>query len=162
MKTIKFDFCGNLGGIFKMYAIPPGSFDRIRKDYKKGLVYLDLINTGDIIDIYFTQDTLSFTEEKSQPSAGSLYNPVISGIIPKANQLNQEQLTRLEYGEWLVLFQDNNGFIRLAGNDQNTLMFNRKETTGGAISARNQIEFTFEGFQSQPCYFIEPDEITIL
>lgn len=162
MKTIKFDFWTNLGGISKIYAIPPSSFFRVRTNYTKGLKYLDLRNTGDIIDIYCTDETVSFTEEKSQPSAGSLYNPIISGVIPRSNSLNQQQLTRLESGVWLLLFIDNNDNLRLSGNEQNQLVFNRNEATGATLVTRNQITFTFEGFQSQPSCFIEPDEISIL
>lgn len=154
MKTIIFDFCDNLGGLSKMYAIPPASLESITHNYTQKQSFLNITDDENILEIYCTPDTMQFTEEKTQPSAGPTYNPVVTGITPKANELNQEQLIRLESGYWLLLFEDNNGKTRLAGDENSYLVFNRTESTGQNIQNRNQIQFTFSGLQSHPCYFI--------
>ncbi|MDH6355457.1 hypothetical protein M2132_001800 [Dysgonomonas sp. PH5-45] len=155
MKAITFDFGSNLGGLNKVYAIPPSSLIEIIHNYSKKQISLRLTGTSDIIEIYCILDTMQFTEEKTQPAAGPTYNPVITGITPKSNEINQEQLIRLESSYWLLLFEDNNGNTRLAGNEDLFLVFNRTESTGQTIQSRNQIQFTFSGFQSHPCYFIQ-------
>jgi hypothetical protein len=159
MKKVVFDFCGNLGGITRLYAIPWDTFRGLSHDYTKGLSYLNVLDCDEVIEIYCTEDTLNFTEEKTQPGSGATYRPVLTGIIPKENRPNRELLTRLECNAWLVLFRDSNGNIRLAGDgERETLMvFNRTSTTGQSPAARNQMEFTFSGEQSHACYFIEPD-----
>lgn len=154
MKAITFDFCDNLGGLAKMYAIPLASLENITHNYTQKQSFLNITDDENMIEIYCTPDTMQFSEEKTQPSAGPTYNPVIIGTIPKAHELNQEQLIRLESDYWLLLFEDNNGKMRLAGDEDSLLVFTRIESTGQSIQNRNQIQFTFSGFQSHPSYFI--------
>lgn len=157
MEKVQFDFSSNIGGICRMFAIPPSSFVRIFRNHKKGLTYLYVIRRSDIIDIYFTEDTGDFIEDEKLTAAGPAYKIEIKGIVPKSHLLNQKQLTCLTHGRWLVLFQDNNENIRLAGNEETLLRFERRDTSG-TITTRNQIEFSFRGVQSEPCCFIELDD----
>jgi len=154
METITFDFCSNLGGLNKIYAIPRNLLESITNDYTKKQRYLNLTSNEGMIEIYCTPDTMKFTEEKAQTSAGPAYNPVITGSIPKANEPNQDQLSKLESDYWLLLFEDENGNMRLAGDEDSSMILNRNEDSGKAIQDKNQTAFTFSGMQSHPCYYI--------
>jgi len=155
MKVLNFDFDGNLGGLSRMFAIPVSSYKRVRRDHTTNYNYLEVINPDNIIDIYFTDDTENFTEDFENGA----YKVNVSGINPKSNKINQEQLTRLQSEVyWFILFQDNNGFVRLAGNEENQPAFSSSETTG-QITSRNQIAFSFSGVQSDSCLFIELEEM---
>jgi hypothetical protein len=161
MERIEFDFCGNTSGIVSLYAIPPSAVESITHNYKEDTTRLNLINTDAIMEIYCTEDTLLFTEEKEQTNAGAPYNPVITGITPKLQPINKKNLSLLETGYWLVLFIDNNGFVRLAGDLENHLIFNREQTTGQG-AGRNQTEFTLSGYQTHSTYFIDPSTISFI
>ncbi|MDD3194389.1 MAG: hypothetical protein PHU68_01135 [Paludibacter sp.] len=150
MKKLEFDFNGNMGGITRMFAIPENSYKRIVPDHTNKKVRLEVKNRADIIDIYFIDDTDTFTEEYDN----GLYKVQVSAIFPKLNRLTQHDLIKLDTENWRVLFQDNNDNIRLAGNDDYALEFRRIDTTG-RISARNQVSFTFYGAQITPCCFID-------
>ena len=155
MKQLNFDFSGNLGGLSRMFAIPVKSYKRIRRDHTNSLNYLEVINRDDIIDIYITEDTGLFKEDFENGA----YKVQITGINPKSNKLNQEQLKRLESEKyWFVLFLDNNNNVRLAGTEENQPAFTRTDTTG-QMDSRNQIEFAFTGVQSDACEFIELEEM---
>jgi hypothetical protein len=159
MKTVSFDFCGNLGGAHKIYAIPPGSLVSISHNHTQGKTTLNLSGEDDLVEIYCTPDTLQLTEEKTQTSAGTAYNITVTGVHPKTDAPDREQLAILESGYWLVLLEDNNGALRLAGDKNTFLIFNNTKTTGQAIQNRNQLQFTFSGMQPFPCHFI--DEINM-
>lgn len=154
MKSIVFDFCSNLGGVNKMYAIPPALLESISHNYTEKKSYLNITDTDDMIEIYCSIDTMQFSEKMEQSSAGAVYEVELTGVIPKSNALNQDEIARLESEYWLILFEDNNGNTRLAGNENSHLVFQRTDTTGKTMAARNQIEFTFSGSQSHACYFI--------
>jgi hypothetical protein len=154
MKKLQFDFNGNMGGISRMFAIPLTSFKRIRRDFTNKLNYLEVINREDIIDIYFTENTDSFSEDYED----GLYSVQINAVNPKSNKLNQQQLIRLETENWIVLFQDNNNMVRLAGNEDYSLDFRRNDTTG-QMDTRNQVNFSFYGSMATPCEFIELTEM---
>ena len=160
MKKIEFDH-HNIGGIYRIYAIPESSFLRVREDAISGRGHLDLIRTGDIIDLYVVDDSVVFTEEQSRSAPGAGYDVTIAGIIPKSNAPNRKQFLELENKTFLVLFLDNNSNVRLAGTEENRLYFKRKETTG-TLNSRNQIEFEFKGKQVKPCYFIDTKELPYL
>ena len=157
MKQITFDFY-NIGGIQKIYAIPETSFRRVLEDTTSGNCTLSLIRIDDIIEIYTVDDTLLFTEEQIRNAPGNAYQVSITGIIPKSNPINRKQMLRLENTPLLALFIDNNDFVRLAGTEENRMIFKRKDTTG-TMQSRNQIDFEISGTQSNPCYFIDPQSI---
>ena len=150
MKQLQFDFSGNLGGISRMFAIPVSSYKRLRRDHTHGLNFLEVINRSDIIDIYLTDDSGDFKESQER----GVYKVEIGGIVPKSNPLNSIQLFTLENNYWYILFQDNNDFVRLAGTEENQLIFTRTDSSG-QMTSRNQIEFLFSGLQTEPCAFIE-------
>lgn len=155
MKQLNFDFSGNLGGITRMFAIPVKSFLRVRRDHTNAKNYLEVVDRENIIDIYMVEDSAVFREDYARGA----YNVSITGINPKSNKLNQEHLTRLESEQyWFVLFMDNNDNVRLAGTEENQLLFARTDTTG-QIDSRNQIEFSFTGVQTTACEFIELEEM---
>jgi hypothetical protein len=160
MKKIEFDFL-NVGGVQKIYAIPDTSFRGVREDITSGKCYIDLFRFENIIELYTVYDSVVFNEEQSRQTAGTAYDLTISGIIPKACPLNRQQFQVLENTPLLVLFQDYNDNIRLAGTENNQLFFSRKETTG-TIYTRNQIEFEIKGKQTSPCYFIHPEILEFL
>jgi hypothetical protein len=160
MKAIEFDFF-NIGGVQKIYAIPDTSLLRIREDFSSGKCFPDLVRMEDIIEIYTVYDTVIFNEEQSRNTPGTAYSVSISGIIPKACLPNRRQLQTLENTPLFVLFLDCNGNIRLAGTEENRLIFTRKETTG-TVNTRNQIEFEIRGMQASPCYFIDPKELEFI
>ena len=153
MQTIEFDFY-NIGGVHQIYAIPETSFLRVREDATSGRCYLDLTRLNDIIKIYAVDDSVVFTEEQSRNPAGVGYDITVSGIIPKSHLPNRRQLLSLENTPLYVLLIDNNDNIRLAGTEENKLVFSRKDTTG-TLNARNQIEFEIKGKQTSPCYFLD-------
>lgn len=159
MKTITFDFSTNLGGIEKIYAIAPEAIASIDRNYTDNTTTLHLTSTDSIIDIYCSMDTLQFTEKQEQTSAGSSYSIEITGITPKQNPIHQEALARLESEYWTILFKDNNGNYRLAGNEEELLTFQRVGTTGKKMSERNQIEFVFIGTLSNSALFIDNKNI---
>lgn len=153
MTPFNFDPDSNMGGVCRIFAIPPTSFVKLWTDHVNGFNYLTVRNREDIIDIYSIDEETSFTEEYKSGA----YNPVITGITP-GNTKDRLPIEKLDSGYWYVLFQDNNGFIRLAGTEDNMLSFSRTTTTGN-LGNRNQIAFQFAGKQLSECYYIELSDI---
>ena len=159
MKTLKFDF-SNMGGICRMYAIPPSCIRRVRKDYMTGLYYVDFRNYDNIIFIpIYADDTFYFNEDQSFDNPGDGYSINIGGVIPKLMFENTSDISILERGQWYVLFADNNGRVKLAGDDEVRLKFLTHKTTGTRAADRNQIAFTFSSIQENPTIDITPDDI---
>jgi hypothetical protein len=156
MKQVTFE-CFNQGGLNRLVAIPLTSFLKIRKDYATNKDYLQLINESGIIDIYITQDSAGFDEESQYSNAGTSYLVNITGVTPKSGKVNQDIFFMLENNldGWLVLFEDNNGYLRLAGNKESRLIFTRRDTTGNTLVSRNQVSFTFTGTINDRAAFIE-------
>lgn len=154
MKTLDLTTDGNLGGLSRIYAIPATSFKRIWQDHTNSLNYLRVINREDIIEIYCS-DNANFSE----PYEKGLYKPALSGFVPASSPITDKQLrTLVTPAHWLVLFEDNNGFWRLAGSAENKLTFNYTDQTG-ALSGVNQLAFTFTGSARFKSKFIDMAEI---
>lgn len=162
MKKLIFDF-ENIGGVSRLFAIPPSSFERIRRDYAKKLNYLECKNMADIIEIpIYADSTFYFNEDQSFEAAGDTYSVEIGGVIPKMMMSNASGIECLERGSWYVLLQDMNGEVRLSGDEQVKMKFLTKKSTGNSAVNRNQIAFTFTCRQENPSVYIELDDMSNL
>lgn len=158
MTPFNFEPAVNMGGVCRIFAIPPTSFVRLWTDHVNCISYLTVTNREDIIDIYSIDEETSFTEEYES----GVYNPVLTGVTPggrdNENAKNREILEKLDSGYWYLLFEDNNGFIRFSGTEENLLTFSRVNTTGN-VGSRNQNEFRFSGKQLRESCYIELSDI---
>lgn len=154
MKKISFDFKTNLPGLSLVYAIPPSSFKRVRRDYTNKKFYIELIKTENIIDFYFTDDTAQF----KQVGENNGYKTELNLVAPKDQPDNRDVFRELLAGYWYVLFVDQNNHIRLIGTEEYQLRFTLEATTSG----RNQVSCSFNGFQDDQAMFIEDYGINIL
>lgn len=162
MKKLIFDF-ENIGGVSRLFAIPPSSFERIRRDYVTGLNYIECKTHANIIEIpIYADGTFYFNENQSFEAAGDTYVVEIGGVIPKQMVQSAVDIERLERGSWYVLLQDMNGEVRLSGDEQVKMKFLTKKSTGTSAVSRNQIAFTFTCQQENPSVYIELDNISDL
>lgn len=154
MKTINLN-TDNLGGLLHLYAIPPASFHRIRRDYVNDLNYLELVQRDDVIDIpIFANDTYIYTEEKSTGDVGDYWSITIEGVIPRLSQENQPVIEELERGLWYVVAQDSNGEIHFCGQEDALLLFTNSKTSGQSASSRNGTSFSFACIQDASSIFL--------
>lgn len=154
MKTINLD-TDNLGGLLHLYAIPPTSFVRIRKDYVNDLNYLELMQRGDVIDLpVFANDTYVYNEEKTTSDAGDNWHIVIEGVIPRLSPDNQLVIELLERGLWYVVAEDANGEVHLCGQEDAWMLFSSSKTSGQTVTNRNGTSFTFSCVQDEPTIFL--------
>lgn len=154
MKTIKLD-TDNLGGLIHLYAIPPTSFHRIRKDYVKKLNYLELKQRDDVIDIpIFANDTYIYSENKNTGDVGDYWSITIEGVIPRLSPDNQELIEQLERELWYVVALDANGEVHLCGQEDAWMIFTTSKTSGQSAASRNGTTFVFACTQDSPTIFI--------
>lgn len=154
MKTIQFD-CDNLGGLIHLYAVPPTSFLRIRKDYLTNKNYLELKNRDDVIDIpVYPNDTYLYNEEKTTTDAGDCWQVEIEGVIPRLQPQNHDIIELLERGLWYVVAEDANGEVHLCGQEDAWMLFSSSKTSGQTVTNRNGTSFTFSCVQDEPTIFL--------
>lgn len=154
MKKVTFDFQTNLPGLSIVYAIPPESLKRVRRDYSGDKYFLELVKPDDIIEFYFIEDSAQF----KQVAEYNGYKSELSLIVPKDQPDNRNLFLELIAGYWSVLFVDQNNYIRLVGTQENQLRFTMEANTSG----RNQISCLFSGYQDEQAMFIENFGINIL
>lgn len=158
MKTILFD-CDNLGGLIHLYAVPPTSFLRIRKDYLTNKNYLELKNRDDVIDIpVYPNDTYLYNEEKTTTDAGDCWQVEIEGVIPRLQPQNHDIIELLERGLWYVVAEDANGEVHFCGQEDAWMLFSSSKTSGQTVTNRNGTSFTFSCVQDEPTIFLSDFE----
>lgn len=160
MKQPIFDF-DNIGGICKLYAIPLSSFLRIRKDYGADTDHLEVKQRESIIELTVWGEGFDFVEEHINDARGDGYEISISGFIPKISA-NKHIVETLERGEWLVLFQDSNGDVKLSGQEEIPMKFMSKKTTGKTYASFNNISFSFSCVQPDPSVNITLSEYDLI
>lgn len=158
METFKFDY-QNRGGVNQIYAISWGAVRYLRINYRTGAWQLKLYNqtpTGEhVIEIPVIAGGFTFQETRIDDEKGIHYEPAILGTIPKCSLENAPLLKRLEMGRWLVLFVDNNGYMRIAGDKDTPLHFSTEKALGSLPADLNATAFEFSAQQPQEARYLE-------
>lgn len=154
MRKLKFD-TDNIGGLQKVCALPVGSYTLVY-NYATKTYSLTLGDTTEavLLEVY-ADGTYSFGENHGRDEHGDYWQPSVGGQIPRHSADNADLLETLERGQWVVLCYDNNGVLRLAGDDQTPLTFSTEATSGAQTTDMNGTAFTFTGKLGHPSYVVE-------
>ena len=145
-----------LGGLHHIHCIPVSVMGEIEIDYATGLHSFTLNSTDGVYDIpCLGGDDYSFGEEHGRDENGDYWQPTVVGIIPHPDLLNAGDIEALERGEWIVLCEDQNGVLRLCGDEDTQLTFSTATTSGTAPTDKNQVVFTLTGKLGHPSYVVE-------
>lgn len=156
--TLQFD---NRGGIAYMYALPPTSLVRVRKNFfTKETLTPEFVNRGDILQIpVYAGAEFRYTEKKQYTEDGVMYYVEVSGVIPH-HYIERQVIDKLARKGWLVVFCDKRGIVMLSGTQNIPLQFLYDDDSGSKESDTNGIRFTFSGMEAIPS--IECDQVDIL
>lgn len=112
-------------------------------------------------ELEYVLETARFDEEASEGQHGATKRLGLSGFIPKDDASKAYALQNLEGGEFIVAFLDNNGKLKVAGNEDIALNFNYQFGSQDQLSRRNGYLFNFEGNSHLKSYFYNGDITTI-
>lgn len=142
----------NMGGAVKLWAIPQPVVTSIASGV------LSLSSEDDVIEIYFTAETLKLDHEfvnSKNDKAGGFHNNRITAFVPKISEDTEEQLDYLRGRDFVVLLLDSNYQYMAIGNTTNALHFSYTSSTGADSAELNGYNIVFEGkTRSAPAYNI--------
>lgn len=148
MKEISFDR-DNIGGLHRVIAIPPSNYN-LEHNYATGENSLEYSDVNAVLIPVDADTTYSFVESHGRDEHGDWWQPTITGTIPKQCADNAAIIEQLERGQWVVLCEDNNGTLRLCGDDEIPLTFATDAGTGASTTDINGTTFTFSGKLGHP------------
>lgn len=142
MRKIELKDNANLGGLMSIVAVPPTAvYELSKRKNHTAFEYNDAL----AIEIYCTEGTMHYNRNAEEGIK-------IAGSTPRISADGELLFRQLEVGYWLVVFEDNNGEKRLAGDMSNQLAFRRTETTG-TLGEKNEIKWEFWGkTMNQPLF----------
>ena len=143
----------NLGGILKIWAIPPD-------DIIIGFNTANFITTANIIEMYCSPGSISFTEKESQEKYGLGYKNEINAFIPKDSPEVQSIINDMTGRKWVVILLDQNEQYKVAGTPEIPLRVSFDLDTGSDTPDRNGHSVSFYGTQTSKAKFIS-DPFTI-
>ena len=138
-----------MGGVLRICAIP-------QSDISVSGNHVTFISEANLIDIYYQEDSASFSEEMTKSFAGTSYKVELSAIVPCDTSETLKQISDMERrSKYLVIYMDGNGNYKLAGTKPVPLRFSAKATTGSGTSGLNHFSISFSGSQRKRAVFIE-------
>lgn len=148
MKTINKQ-SENMGGVLRLWAVP-------QSDISVSGNQVTILSDANMVDIYSTEDSASFSEEMTKSFAGTAYKVELSAIVPCDTSETIKQISDMERrNKYLVIYIDGNGNYKLAGTTKVPLRFSAKATTGSGTSGLNHYSISFSGSQRKRAIFIE-------
>jgi hypothetical protein len=137
----------NLGGILKIWAIPPD-------DIIIGFNTANFKTTANISELYCSPGSISFTEKESQEKYGLGYKNQLNAFIPKDSPEVQSIINSMSGRKWVVVFLDQNEQFKVAGTPEIPLRVSFDLDTGADTPDRNGHSISFYGIQTSKAKFI--------
>jgi hypothetical protein len=137
----------NLGGLLFIWAVPPD-------DLSISLNVVSFLTTDNIIEIYCSPGSISFTEKESQEKYGLGYKNELNAFIPKDSPESQAIINSMTGRKWIVAFLDQNQQFKVAGTPEIPLRVSFDLDTGSDTPDRNGHSISFYGTQTSKAKFI--------
>jgi hypothetical protein len=137
----------NLGGLLFIWAVPP---DDIVVSFNTA----NFRTTDNIIEIYCSPGSISFTETATQEKYGLGYKNEINAFIPKDSAEVQVIITDMTGRKWVVVFLDQNGQFKVAGTPEIPLRVSFDLDSGADMADRSGHSVSFYGAQTSKAEFI--------
>lgn len=138
----------NMGGLLKIWAIPPSVITITGNT-------VQFSSTEDIIEMYCSPGSMSFTEKQLRENAGTAFQTELKSFLPKdspeATRLINEMINR----RWIVVYKDQNEQFKMAGRIQIPLRVAFDLDTGSDTPERNGHSVSFFGKQTNKAVFID-------
>ena len=138
----------NLGGLLAIWAVPPA-------DIYIGFNAVSFFTTENIIEMYCSPGSISFTEKESQEKYGLGYKNEINAFIPKDSPETQAIINDMIGRKWVVILLDQNEQFKLAGTPEIPLRVSFDLDTGADTPDRNGHAVSFYGIQTSKARFID-------
>ena len=137
----------NLGGLLKIWAVPPD-------DITIGINTVSFSSQDNIVEMYCSPGSLSFTEKQTSGNAGTSYKTELNGFIPKDSEEALNIITAMTGRRWVVIYLDQNEQYKVAGTAGVPLRVAFDLDTGSDTPERNGHTVSFYGIQVSKAIFI--------
>lgn len=137
----------NLGGLLKIWAVPPN-------DITVSFNTANFRTTANIIEMYCSPGSISFTEKATLEKFGLGYKNEINAFIPKDSPETQAIINDMSSRKWIVIILDQNEYYKLAGTPEIPLRVSFDLDTGSDTPDRNGHSVSFYGTQTSKAKFI--------
>lgn len=137
----------NLGGLLSIWAVPPS-------DIYISFNVVSFLTTDNIIEIYCSPGSISFTEKESQEKYGLGYKNELKAFIPKDSPDTQAIINDMSNRKWVVILLDQNEQFKVAGTPEIPLRVSFDLETGADTPDRNGHSISFYGTQIGKAKFI--------
>jgi len=137
----------NLGGLLSIWAVPPS-------DISISFNAASFLSTDNIIEMYCSPGSISFTEKESQEKYGLGYKNEINAFIPKDSEEAESIINDMTGRRWVVILLDQNEKFKVAGTPEIPLRVSFDLDTGTDTPDRNGHSISFYGTQTTKAKFI--------
>ncbi len=137
----------NLGGLLSIWAIPP---DDITISFNTA----NFRTTANIIEMYCSPESISFTEKESQENYGLGYKNELNAFIPKDSPKTQAIINDMIGRKWVIIMLDQNEYYKVAGTPEIPLRVSFDLDSGADTPDRNGHTVSFYGNQISKARFI--------
>ena len=144
----------NLGGISRLWCIPPSMVMEILPDGLTGYHTMEVYSLGSAYAIHAIPESIEYIETQKQADAGSYYEAELTGRLAKDSPELFLALKDLRNKPWVVVFQDQNGQYKVIGSFREHLWFSTDLRTGSQYAGLNHVRFAFSGSLTLPGRFL--------
>lgn len=138
----------NLGGLLSVWAVPP-------TDITAGFNSVSFTTTDNIIAMYCSPGSLSFTEKETNEKPGKVYKTELKGFIPKDSFQVLQLINSMSGRKWVIIMMDQNEQYKVAGTAEIPLRVSFDLDTGSDTRERNGHTVSFYGTQTSKARFID-------
>lgn len=136
-----------MGGLLKIWAVPPSVITI-------GINAVTLTSQTDIVEMYCSPGSMSFTEKENKGKAGISYKTDLSAFVPKDSPEALALIESMTGRRWVVVYIDQNDQYKVAGTVDIPMHVAFDLNTGSDTPERNGHSVSFYGEQLSKAKFI--------
>ena len=137
----------NMGGLLKIWAVPPSDITISNNE-------VSFTNTNNIVEMYCSPGSMSFTEKENKSGAGISYKTELNAFAPKDSPEAQQIINEMTGRKWIAVYLDQNEQYKVAGTVDVPLRIAFDLNTGSDTAERNGHSVSFYGTQLSKAIFI--------
>ena len=145
----------NIGSITNIYIALASAISSITEPDDNETVDVGFTSGNDFVELAFTKETASFSEEQQDSDAGPYFSQALTCRVPKISILQHIALKSLLDMELIIKFTDANGSSHIMGTLETPVRASLKMLRPADSAGYNGYEVTFRASCVNPAPFLD-------
>ncbi len=139
----------NMGGLSHIFFTPIDNVLSLAVRYNTYMPSIEFKPNCNWLKFYYVSETAGVKQVKKTGKQGEYFEASLTAIHPTQRQVSEHNFELMDGKEFILVFRDQNGILRMLGTLDEPCLFTTESETGQKVADRSQSQFAFSAILSQ-------------